>query len=389
MSESLVSETVSFNLFAVCGTGNSGFVVVWDDGHTVRARRFGRTGLSIGEEFAVSPPDQDITEDHVLPSAVAAIGIPAGFWVSWVSASPPARLMMRRFTQDGIARGAAVQVNQEEINPQRQPDMACVRGSNTVVTWIGADQSVRARIFDDSGNAVGEEFPISADGIHEGPVRALQLEGAGFIVTWLGQPFGLGSEMLVSAIAADGIILLGQTILDRGVSHDVFGAAAFLEERDAARSGRFAVVRSIPASPDITLEARIFDTHNDGNPSKQAVDSQNITTPADPASQEEPAIASDAFAASAPNAMINIVWTQQDADGESPPRRIRHRRIASDGSLTDPTFISGTDGGNQFSPVASAFSTDEGQILLAVAWLDDTTREGGPNRVALKVRVLD
>ena len=80
-------------------------------------------------------------------------------------------------------------VNSTTTNDQIQPTVTTLSDGRFVVTWwsaeVGTGWDIRARLFDASGNAVGNDFvvnPITADDQTYSTVAALP--DGGFVVTW-------------------------------------------------------------------------------------------------------------------------------------------------------------------------------------------------------------
>jgi hypothetical protein len=178
------------------------FVFAWNsgppdtDGGTtgtslVRARVYNADGTPQGNDFIVETTN---AEDQFSP-AVAALN-DGHFVVTWTSTDTGDGddfcVRARIFDADDPSAAAAdFIVNTTTASFQRNSSVTTLANGNFLITYeslegpIGQEFSIRARLFDSSGTAIGNDFLVNqiVVGIKETPkISAL---GDGFIVTWL------------------------------------------------------------------------------------------------------------------------------------------------------------------------------------------------------------
>ena len=189
---------------AVAALSNGGFVVAWADnsravgqgdeiGQAVRAQRFTSTGTTDGTEFLVNTRT-NLSQNE--PSVAALSG--GGFVITWSDASEAddfagSGIKGQRYAANGTTAGGEILINSTLTGNQTLSDVAGLSGGGFVVVWYdlsasGDDTSsgaVRARLFDSSGTAQGNDFVVNTTttGSQSRPEVSARSDG-GFIVTW-------------------------------------------------------------------------------------------------------------------------------------------------------------------------------------------------------------
>ena len=178
---SIAPVNTVFPAVAMDDAGN--FVVAWNDPSSTTgafARLYSATGAARGNPFPVGGPDAircDIDAD-------------GDFVVAWRSFGLDGDIYAQRYDADGAPRGGPLRVNTLTAGNQSHPSVSCDADGDFVVAWTslyepdGYFYGVRARRYDASGVARGDEFPVST-------FRSPKVETAvacdadgDFVVTW-------------------------------------------------------------------------------------------------------------------------------------------------------------------------------------------------------------
>jgi len=178
---------------------NGDFVVVWESsgqdsgGVGVYARVYDVSADQwAGGEILVNS-NTDADQDS--PDVTALSG--GGFAVVWSSESASlsggaAEIAARRFNNDGTAIDAAeFQVNTTTVSNQDRPTVTGLSGGGFAVAWHGwetdstTNNQIRARVYDASGTASGNDFTVNSYTTEKQRFPAMAgLNDGGFIVTW-------------------------------------------------------------------------------------------------------------------------------------------------------------------------------------------------------------
>ncbi len=237
------------------------FVVSWEsygqdgDSYGVLGRRFDNAGAPRGGEFQVN---EQTTDDQGYPTVASD---PSGnFIVVWQSVGQDGSgsgVFGRRYDKTGAAMGAEFPVNSFTTGNQRGPQVATDTGGNFVVVWESAGQDgdaagVFAQRYDNSGTAVGSEFPVNSYTTGDQRTPSVSMDGAGdFVVVWQGAgptaADGVFARRYNAAGAAQGLEFQVNTSSPTAypeVAMDKAGAFAVVwEGYPAGGSGRDAVAR--------------------------------------------------------------------------------------------------------------------------------------------------
>ena len=186
------TEALSQEHVSVAPMRNGGFVVTWKDQSGVFdsssggivGRVFDGAGSPVSDEFLVNTG----TEGEQFNPDVASFS-DGTFVVVWLSLLAPNRYLYGQlFDHLGTPVGAEFDLAEEIVNPAGSVGVAVGPSDEFVVTWFqNAEQTVRARRFEHSGNPIGAAFAVS-DGNESGnqhQVAAYSQIGQ-FIVAWRG-----------------------------------------------------------------------------------------------------------------------------------------------------------------------------------------------------------
>jgi len=169
---------------------DGGFMVIWEsrdqdgDGLGVYGRNFAADGTPAGDEFRINTH----TEDHQRGARVCVdeSGRAVVVWSSFGQDGDGDGIHGQRFDADGLPSAGEFAVNANTSGNQNDPAIACAAEGGHLAAWKhrradGSGADIHARLFDASGNAVGEEFQINEAAVEgkEHPAVAA-VPGGGF-----------------------------------------------------------------------------------------------------------------------------------------------------------------------------------------------------------------
>jgi len=166
-----------------------GFIVVWYDGSTgaeIHAHLYDDNGNPVGSEILVS----STTTGSPKVSALAS----GGFVVGWNDYNGANFISARMYDASGTPTGSAFSVNTSApADSDPQMSLAALASGGFVAAWTddshqGADTSgsaVRARVFDASGAAVGDDFEVNTTTANTQRTPVISaLNDGGFVISW-------------------------------------------------------------------------------------------------------------------------------------------------------------------------------------------------------------
>ncbi|HQA10867.1 PKD domain-containing protein, partial [Zoogloea sp.] len=183
---------------AIVAIANGNFVVTWrsdgQDGNAsgVYAQLFnGSTGAAIGSEFQLN----QYTTDYQFQPKLAAFG--GGFVAVWNSRGQDGSgdgIYARVFDASGNPVGNEFRVNEDAYSTQDNPDVAATGDGGFVVTWHnGSPNEIYAQKFSATGARVDGALVISSDNTtSENLPVVVGLNGNAFAVAWQGWSDGDG-----------------------------------------------------------------------------------------------------------------------------------------------------------------------------------------------------
>lgn len=170
------------------------FVVVWssamqDDGLPgIYARQYYANGAAKGDEIQISSS----WAPHENPAvAVKSDGEFAVTWNNyWIENQTSGGVAARIFNNLGQARGDEFQVNSFATDFQGEPDIAMDGSGNFVIVWQSWNQDgdqfgIFARLFNQNGTPLGSEFQVNTYTANDqlNPAVVMNLNGY-FVITW-------------------------------------------------------------------------------------------------------------------------------------------------------------------------------------------------------------
>jgi hypothetical protein len=178
---------------------------VWADvpRSSIRGRVVGADGTAGGSEFAVSVADAANLKRH-RPSVAQ---VQSNFAVAWLEEAlnppgPPPGVKLQRFDSSARPLGPELQINGSDVDTSHAPSLSRLVDGGFVVTWLGtrADRRVMIRRYSPDGAARGDEHSVSsAEGRHVRPLVTM-LDGGNFVVAWTKDPVAPGGGGLAMQV---------------------------------------------------------------------------------------------------------------------------------------------------------------------------------------------
>jgi hypothetical protein len=177
---------------AVTLLSNGGAVFVWEGTQTgncdIYASFLSASGTFITGDVRVNTYTNG---DQMMPVVCALPGDKV--LIAWTSSDQDGSLYGvygRVFSADGTPVTGEFRINQETLNNQRTPSVACLANGNVVAVWISELQrgeksvDVYGRVFNQNGEALGDEFLINTGTNMCGTPRVVGTADGGFVVVW-------------------------------------------------------------------------------------------------------------------------------------------------------------------------------------------------------------
>lgn len=207
LNSSLTRSQLPFSVSSVAGVANVGDqekpqVALLKNGGAVFVWQGGRFGFQKIYARFCAPDGTFVTSDirvntytnnfQVNPSvATLADGNVVIVWASDGQDGDMQGIFGQRLSPVGAKLGAEFQINEWTFRNQRTPTVAALANTNFVVVWVSelqrgsATVDIYARLFDATGIAAGDEFPVnpSTTNACANPVVSGSPEG-GFAVAW-------------------------------------------------------------------------------------------------------------------------------------------------------------------------------------------------------------
>ena len=156
----------------VAALTNGGAVFVWQGGKQGFQKIYARFLPATGTNFSSTDiPVNTYTNNFQINPGVATLadGSVVVVWSSYGQDGYLQGVYGRRFTAAGVTNGPEFQINQFTLNNQRTPAVTALAGGGFAVAWVSELQrsassvDVYARLFNASGVAAGNEFPVNSD----------------------------------------------------------------------------------------------------------------------------------------------------------------------------------------------------------------------------------
>ena len=191
-NEIQVNEVTLGNQFSPSVTAlGTGFVIAWQDssgqqpdgsGSGIYGQRFDADGLAIGSQFLINDTTLSTQADANLTETSGGF---AAVW-SGNGSGDNTGVYLRLFNDAGVALGAEILVNEDTSGGESEAEVTELSNGNLAVTWrdnSGTD-SVRARLFDNAGAPLGNEFILPGHSGQEFSPTITGLSGGGFVVVY-------------------------------------------------------------------------------------------------------------------------------------------------------------------------------------------------------------
>jgi Ca2+-binding RTX toxin-like protein len=252
---------------AIAATASGRFFVAWDEPvqHPVEGRVFLPSGSALGGQFFVN----STTGNNQYNPSVAGLSN-GNFVVTFTDTSvdPSGDIRARIFGQNGNPIGNDFAIAVSNTTRDSQSDVAALADGGFVVTWTrdftNDDLDVRARIFNADGSPRDSELITdSATGLATYGSQVAGLAGGGFVVTWEQRPKGDFNNTTIW------FQLYDKDDHAVGGHHQIGGSSASAMQVAALRDGGFAVAYTdnSPAGATSEIRLRLYDVNGNERPS--------------------------------------------------------------------------------------------------------------------------
>ncbi len=189
---------------AVARFSSTMLAAVWADVQrsVIRGRVIGADGAPGSSEFVVSTADAANLRRHHPEVAQ----LQNSFAVAWLEEAlrPPGQrpaVKLQRFNSSARPLGPELQVNESDVDTSHAPSLSRLVDGGFVVAWLGtrADGRVMVRRYSPDGAARGAERTVSAEGHHVRPLVTM-LDGGNFVVAWTKDPVAPGGGGLAMQV---------------------------------------------------------------------------------------------------------------------------------------------------------------------------------------------
>jgi hypothetical protein len=190
---------------AIAGAADGGFVVVWDrpqySSPALSGQLFASDGSPVGAEFRVDEPPAPWVQYGRKPSVAMAGG---KFVVAWENGG---EVVARRWDATGTPSGQAFYVNSYTTGRQHAISVAGAPDGRFAVVWHGArmgSNDVFGRTYGADGQPASAEFLVGSTFSNQRNPSAAPLPDGGFVVVWQSYHAD-GSHYAVMGQRLDGI----------------------------------------------------------------------------------------------------------------------------------------------------------------------------------------
>ena len=372
-----------------------GFIVTWTDnsasggdtsGAAIRAQLYNASGAVLGGEFLVN----STTANAQNQSAVIALANGA-FVVTWTDTSllggdaDGQSVKARMFDASGVAMGGDFLVNATTKMNQGTPSITSLASGGFVVSWtdasgLGADAKgtgVRAQIYSPAGTKIGGEFLVNTTIVNSQQYVALTgLASGGFVATWTDSS-GQGGDPTAPGVKAQLFGANGAKIGGEFLVNTTVVSSQDQPVTTSLSNGGFVVVwRDLSLQGDTSgsgVKAQVFDAAG----AKVGGEFQVNTTAVN--SQDQPAVIS------LPGGGFTVTWHDNsnlasDASGFGIKAQVFDNAGTKLGSEVQ---INGATNGNQEQPSITALASG----TLVLTWTDFSA-QGGDVDGGIKMRMF-
>lgn len=375
--------TASQNNPDVAALKNGGFISVWrttdinqdGEGSAIKAQVFNADGSPQAIEFLVNTQ----TIDTQLDPSVSGLNN-GGFVIAWATHDgnqdgSSTAIKAQFYNPNGTANGAEILVNNVHFSAQLQITATTLENGNVVFTWLSLDNSdsnggIKARIFNQNGQAVADEFLVNFDvvDLQQNPA-VTALSNGSFVITYetsnVLQDFQ-GKAILAAVYTADGATINSQLLMNFETHFDQYKPSIA-----ALADGKFIITwitNDLTGDGDGTaIKARIF------KPNGTAFDDEfRVNSQAD-GNQINPKVVTLA------DGGFVIVWETdaplQDGDGSAIKAQIYDHNFDPQGG---EFLINSQTAANQLEPEIAAL-VDGGFVVNWVT--EDVSQDGSGSAI--------
>ncbi|MGR3321927.1 MAG: Ig-like domain-containing protein [Pseudooceanicola sp.] len=312
----------------VSGTSDGGFVVTWDTGDTVFARKFGADGTAETGEFVVNSNGTSYNRSDTEVTGLSG----GGYVVTWRAYNPSTNsydIEARVYDATDNPLGAEFVVNATTMSGNQGTPRIAALGTGFVSVWVdesgndGANWGVFAQRYDATGSPVGAEIVVNTNttGSQYEP-DVVELNGGRFVVVWrddANATDGSNSGVFAQVFEADGTAVGGEILISQTTQSYQYEPAIA-----ATADGGFFVAWNSYATADGTTYD-VLGRHFDANGAAQS-DEIIITQDGNGSSAQRPdVVALD-------NGAVIVSWDYNNYGTDSDGRSVYQRVLELPGS---------------------------------------------------------
>jgi hypothetical protein len=253
---------------SITALADGGFVVVWQSldpnadgsGYAVRAQRYDAQGVAVGAETLIN---NAVAGDQTWPRVASLAS--GGYVVTWDTGDTTqdgsgTAIKARLFDASGAAVGDEFRVNTQGLMDQKQANVVGLADGGFVIAWQtsdpaqdGAGGAIKAQRFDAAGVPVGAEFRINTTAFGtQINVDLAALANGGFVATWQ-TGNSSGTQISAQVYGADGARIGSEFLVSNGFGTHLSGRVAALP------GGGFIVTWVTDNGNGLGPRAQIFD----------------------------------------------------------------------------------------------------------------------------------
>ena len=335
----------------------------------IKARIIDPFGNEVVGEFLLN----QLTAEVQSPVSVSALA-GGGFIAAWgsndgVDDPDGYGVKARIFGADGAPLVDEFLVNDEMDENQRNPVVTELSDGNILITWMSQESGsarydIKARILDDAGEPVGEEFFVSqSTASSQAAPDVVVLEDGGFAIAWEGSILGGGSN--VRLFDTDGTPRTDAISASLGANIGYMSIAAL-------EGGGFALAYQTSSSAGYEIRHHIYDANGT---LLQVLATNEVTGN----NQYDPSVTA------LEGGRHIVTWHSWDGGEDSDRAGIKARIFDNDGNEVVSEFlVNDLTTGFQGSPVVSALA---GGGFVITWWSADGV--GDTSGYGIKARIFD
>ncbi|MFM2282230.1 MAG: hypothetical protein RLZZ444_4461 [Pseudomonadota bacterium] len=396
--EFLVNTNTANGQYAaeITALSGGGFVVTWhdlsatlgDDSESgIKAQLFDANGEKVGEEFLVN----SYTASYQYNNDVTALSN-GGFVSVWTDTSGTLgdsdgnSVKAQIFDASGQKVGDEFLVNTYTVSDQSDARVTGLSYGRFIVTWqdtstipTEASGRVNAQLFDATGQKIGEEFLVNTATVNiQFAPSVTTLTNGGFVISW-NDNSATGDDSSQGSIKAQLYNAQGGTIGEEFLVNTMTTDFQVQPTIAALSDGGFVIAwrdasQTLGDTSDTSIKAQIFDANGD------KVNGEFLVNTISQSTQTEPQVAS------LPDGGFVITWIDYSVNtGDSSGSSISAQAFDAEGNKIGTEFLVNTmTTGDQLMPEIAALSG--GRFIIS--WCDFSVTSGDNSGTSIKAQMF-